>query len=158
VVAAANLNSPGQTVISGAAGAVERAVELLKEAGAKRAVMLPVSAPFHCALMQPAQDALARDLAQTRIPRREVSVAANVSASFVTTGDAARKTLVAQVPARCAGWSAWSCWCARAQRTLLRSARPRAERTDEADSGQGRERAGAECGGRGRRSRRRWRN
>ncbi len=62
VVTAANLNSPGQTVISGATGAVERAVELCKQAGAKRAVMLPVSAPFHCALMQPAQDALARDL------------------------------------------------------------------------------------------------
>src|SRR6185437_11048393 len=63
-VAAANLNSPGQTVISGALGAVERAVELCKQAGAKRAVMLPVSAPFHCALMQPAQDALAADLAK----------------------------------------------------------------------------------------------
>jgi len=97
VVAAANLNSPGQTVISGAAGAVERAVELLKEAGAKRAVMLPVSAPFHCALMQPAQDALARDLAQLEFRDAKFPVAANVSASFVTTGDAARKTLVAQV-------------------------------------------------------------
>ncbi len=63
VVSAANLNSPGQTVISGAAGAVERAAALCKEAGAKRTVMLPVSAPFHCALMQPAQDALAKDLA-----------------------------------------------------------------------------------------------
>jgi [acyl-carrier-protein] S-malonyltransferase len=97
VVAAANLNSPGQTVISGAAGAVERAVELLKEAGAKRAVMLPVSAPFHCALMQPAQEALARDLAQLEFRDPKFPVAANVSASFVTTADAARRALVAQV-------------------------------------------------------------
>src|SRR5215469_551579 len=59
VVSAANLNSPDQTVISGAAAAVQRAADLCKEAGAKRAVMLHVSAPFHCALMQPAQDALA---------------------------------------------------------------------------------------------------
>jgi [acyl-carrier-protein] S-malonyltransferase len=97
VVAAANLNSPGQTVISGAVGAVERAVELLKEAGAKRAVMLPVSAPFHCALMQPAQDALARDLEKLEFRDPKFPVAANVSASFVTTGDAARRALVAQV-------------------------------------------------------------
>jgi len=97
VVAAANLNSPGQTVISGAVGAVERTVALLKEAGAKRAVMLPVSAPFHCALMQPAQDALARDLAQLEFHDPKFPVAANVSASFVTTGDAARRALVAQV-------------------------------------------------------------
>ncbi|HMF63341.1 MAG TPA: ACP S-malonyltransferase, partial [Edaphobacter sp.] len=62
VVSPANLNSPDQTVISGAAAAVERAASLCKEAGAKRTVMLPVSAPFHCALMQPAQDALAKDL------------------------------------------------------------------------------------------------
>jgi [acyl-carrier-protein] S-malonyltransferase len=59
--------------------------------------MLPVSAPFHCALMQPAQDALARDLAQLEFRDAKFPVAANVSASFVTTGDAARKTLVAQV-------------------------------------------------------------
>ncbi len=63
VVSPANLNSPDQTVISGATAAVERAADLCKQAGAKRAIMLQVSAPFHCALMQPAQDALARDLA-----------------------------------------------------------------------------------------------
>ncbi len=97
VVAAANLNSPGQTVISGAVGAVERAAELCKQAGAKRAVMLPVSAPFHCALMQPAQDALARDLERLEFRDPQFPVAANVSASFVTTGDAARKALIAQV-------------------------------------------------------------
>src|ERR1700730_2330326 len=62
VVAPANLNSPDQTVISGNTAAVERAAALCKDAGAKRTVMLPVSAPFHCALMQPAQDNLMREL------------------------------------------------------------------------------------------------
>jgi [acyl-carrier-protein] S-malonyltransferase len=76
---------------------VERAAELCKEAGAKRAVMLPVSAPFHCALMQPAQDALASDLATLAFNDPRFPVAANVSASFVATGDAARRALVAQV-------------------------------------------------------------
>jgi [acyl-carrier-protein] S-malonyltransferase len=97
VVSAANLNSPGQTVISGATGAVERAAALCKEAGAKRTVMLPVSAPFHCALMQPAQDALARDLAGLEFRDPGFPVAANVSATLVTTGGAAREALVAQV-------------------------------------------------------------
>jgi len=97
VVSAANLNSPMQTVISGAKGAVERASELCKQAGAKRAVMLPVSAPFHCALMQPAQDALAKDLAQLEFKDSTFPVAANVSAAFVRTGVAAREALVAQV-------------------------------------------------------------
>ena len=97
VVSAANLNSPGQTVISGATGAVERAAALCKEAGAKRTVMLPVSAPFHCALMQPAQDALARDLAGLEFCDPKFPVAANVSATLVTTGGSAREALVAQV-------------------------------------------------------------
>jgi [acyl-carrier-protein] S-malonyltransferase len=97
VVSAANLNSPGQTVISGAAAAVERAAELCKQAGAKRAVMLPVSAPFHCALMQPAQESLARDLAEVEFRDPAFPVAANVSATLITTGDAAREALVAQV-------------------------------------------------------------
>jgi [acyl-carrier-protein] S-malonyltransferase len=97
VVSAANLNSPGQTVISGAAGAVERAAALCKEAGAKRTVMLPVSAPFHCALMQPAQDALAKDLAGLEFRDPAVPVAANVNATLVKTGSAAREALVAQV-------------------------------------------------------------
>jgi [acyl-carrier-protein] S-malonyltransferase len=96
-VAAANLNSPGQTVISGALAAVERAVELCKQAGAKRAVMLPVSAPFHCALRQPAQDALAADLERLTFHDPAFPIAANASASFVTTGGAARNALVAQV-------------------------------------------------------------
>jgi len=97
VVSAANLNSPVQTVISGAAAAVERAMDLCKQAGAKRAVMLPVSAPFHCALMQPAQESLAKDLAQLEFRDPAFPVAANVSASLITTGNAAREALVAQV-------------------------------------------------------------
>ena len=97
VVSAANLNSPGQTVISGAKAAVERAAELCKQAGAKRAVMLPVSAPFHCKLMQPAQESLARDLAELEFHDPTFPVAANVSASLITTGSAAREALVAQV-------------------------------------------------------------
>ena len=97
VVSAANLNSPGQTVISGAAGAVERAAALCKDAGAKRTVMLPVSAPFHCALMQPAQDALASDLAGLTFHDPKFPVAANVNATLVSTGNQAREALVAQV-------------------------------------------------------------
>src|ERR1035437_3991622 len=97
VVSAANLNSPGQTVISGAVAAVERAAALCKEAGAKRTVMLPVSAPFHCALMQPAQDALARALAALEFRDPAFPVAANVSATLVTSGKAACEALVAQV-------------------------------------------------------------
>ena len=97
VVSAANLNSPGQTVISGAVAAVERAAALCKDAGAKRTVMLPVSAPFHCALMQPAQDALAHDLAALEFRDPAFPVAVNVNATLVTTGSAAREALVAQV-------------------------------------------------------------
>jgi [acyl-carrier-protein] S-malonyltransferase len=97
VVSAANLNSPGQTVISGAVGAVEKASALCKEAGAKRAVTLPVSAPFHCALMMPAQDALARDLSALEFRDPAFPVAANVSATLITTGNTAREALIAQV-------------------------------------------------------------
>jgi [acyl-carrier-protein] S-malonyltransferase len=97
VVSAANLNSPGQTVISGATGAVERAAALCKEAGAKRTVMLPVSAPFHCALMQPAQDLLALDLAGLEFRDPAFPVAANVSATLVRSGNEARTALIAQV-------------------------------------------------------------
>jgi [acyl-carrier-protein] S-malonyltransferase len=97
VVSAANLNSPGQTVISGAKAAVERAAELCKQAGAKRAVMLPVSAPFHCKLMQPAQESLAKDLAALEFRDPAFPVAANVSATLIPTGSAAREALVAQV-------------------------------------------------------------
>jgi [acyl-carrier-protein] S-malonyltransferase len=97
VVAAANLNSPTQTVISGAKAAVERAADLSKQAGAKRALMLPVSAPFHCSLMQPAQDALAADLSTLEFHDPAFPVVANVSAAFVESGTAARETLIAQV-------------------------------------------------------------
>ena len=74
VCQAANLNSPDQTVISGNKAAVERATELAKHRGAKRAIMLPVSAPFHCALMQPAQDRLAEDLRALDVSRARDSV------------------------------------------------------------------------------------
>jgi len=97
VVAAANLNSPGQTVISGAAAAVEKAAALCKERGARRAVMLPVSAPFHCALMQPAQEEVARVLAGLKLSDPQVPVAANVSGTIVTTADGAQTALIEQV-------------------------------------------------------------
>ena len=97
VVAAANLNSPTQTVISGALAAVERASALAKEKGARRAVMLPVSAPFHCALMQPAQEEVARVLAGLTLADPNVPVAANVTGQLLTTADAARDALIRQV-------------------------------------------------------------
>ncbi len=96
-VQAANLNSPTQTVISGAAAAVERASALCKAKGARRAVSLPVSAPFHCALMQPAQEEVARVLAGIALHDPHIPVAANVSGSLVTTADAARDALIRQV-------------------------------------------------------------
>jgi len=96
-VAAANLNSPGQTVISGALAAVEKASALAKAKGARRAVMLPVSAPFHCALMQPAQEEVARILAAIQLSDPRIPVAANVTGELVTTAAAVRDTLVRQV-------------------------------------------------------------
>lgn len=96
-VQAANLNSPGQTVISGAAAAVERASALCKERGARRAVMLPVSAPFHCELMQPAQEEVARVLAGLALQAPLIPVAANVTGDMVTTAEAARDALIQQV-------------------------------------------------------------
>ncbi len=97
VCQAANMNSPDQTVISGSKAAVERAAALAKQRGAKRAVMLPVSAPFHCALMQPAQDQLAGDLKALRINNPAVPVMCNVDAELITTGDATRDALIRQV-------------------------------------------------------------
>lgn len=96
-VQAANLNSPGQTVISGAAAAVEKASALCKARGARRAVMLPVSAPFHCALMQPAQDEVARVLGALQLSDPRIPVAANVTGSMVTTASDARDVLIRQV-------------------------------------------------------------
>ncbi len=99
VVSPANLNSPDQTVISGATAAVERAADLCKQAGAKRAVMLQVSAPFHCALMQPAQDALARDLATLAFHNPQFPIAANVDARLLTQAAEVPDCLIRQVTA-----------------------------------------------------------
>ncbi len=97
VVSPANLNSPDQTVISGAAAAVQLAADRCKEAGAKRTVMLQVSAPFHCALMQPAQDALAKDLESIVFNDPSVPIAANVDARLITRGPDSRDCLIRQV-------------------------------------------------------------
>jgi [acyl-carrier-protein] S-malonyltransferase len=97
VVAAANFNSPTQTVISGALAAVEKASAFAKTKGARRAVMLPVSAPFHCALMQPAQEEVARVLAGVTLADPGIPVAANVTGALLSTADAARDALIRQV-------------------------------------------------------------
>jgi len=97
VVAAANLNSPTQTVISGALAAVEKAASIAKAKGARRAVMLPVSAPFHCALMQPTQEEVARVLAGIPLADPAIPVAANVTGGMVSTAEAARDALIRQV-------------------------------------------------------------
>ena len=97
VCQAANLNSPDQTVISGHKSAVERATILAKERGAKRAIMLPVSAPFHCALMQPAQDRLAQDLHALSFRDTATPIMCNVDANLVNTGQQSRDVLVRQV-------------------------------------------------------------
>jgi [acyl-carrier-protein] S-malonyltransferase len=97
VVSAANFNSPEQTVISGAAAAVERTGILAKERGAKRVVPLPVSAPFHCALMQPAQDRLAELLRRLTFADARVPVAVNVDATLLTGAEALRDALIRQV-------------------------------------------------------------
>ncbi|NKX75679.1 ACP S-malonyltransferase [Rhodobacteraceae bacterium R_SAG3] len=97
VVQAANDNDPTQVVVSGHKAAVERAAEIAKEKGAKRAVMLPVSAPFHCALMQPAADVMAEALAGVEIKAPAVPLIANVRADAVTDPDTIRQLLVEQV-------------------------------------------------------------
>lgn len=96
-VAPANINSPEQTVISGSAAAVELAVALCKERGAKRTVMLPVSAPFHCSLMQPAQDRLAETLKSAAFRDPDFPVVCNVDAAWISQADAARDCLIRQV-------------------------------------------------------------
>jgi [acyl-carrier-protein] S-malonyltransferase len=98
VVEAANLNSPDQIVISGNVGAVNRACELAKAAGARRAVLLPVSAPFHCRLMKPAQDRLSIDLVEAHFADLQFPLVNNWQAKVVTTGDDARRGLYEQVP------------------------------------------------------------
>lgn len=97
VVAAANDNAPGQVVVSGHKAAVERAVALAAERGAKRSVLLPVSAPFHCPLMQPAADAMAAALADVDIRAPRLPVVANVTAAPTTDPTAIRALLVEQV-------------------------------------------------------------
>jgi len=97
VCAAANINSPEQIVISGNTAAVERAARLADERGAKRAKLLPVSAPFHCSLMKPAQDRLETDLNALKMQPPAYPVACNVEAELVTDDLRARDTLVRQV-------------------------------------------------------------
>ena len=97
VCAPANLNSPEQTVISGNAGAVKRAVEIASQLGAKRAVMLAVSAPFHSALMMPAQEKLAGDLRKITFSDLRVPLITNVDADTETSGEEAREALIRQV-------------------------------------------------------------
>jgi len=97
ICGAANLNSPDQTVISGHAGAVKRAVEIASQLGAKRAVILPVSAPFHSALMMPAQERLEQDLRNTIFSNLQVPLVTNVDADTITTGEEAREALIRQV-------------------------------------------------------------
>jgi [acyl-carrier-protein] S-malonyltransferase len=97
VCSPANINSPEQIVISGNTAAVERGAKLADERGAKRAKLLPVSAPFHCSLMKPAQDRLEADLNELKMQKPVYPVACNVEASFVSDELRARSTLVAQV-------------------------------------------------------------
>jgi len=97
VCTAANDNADGQVVISGTKAAVERAAELAKERGAKRAVMLPVSAPFHCAMMQPAADVMAKALGDATMNAPVVPVLANVTANPTSDPDEIRDLLVKQV-------------------------------------------------------------
>lgn len=96
VVEAANLNAPGQIVIAGATSAVQRAVELAKAKGAKRAVLLPVSAPFHCALMKPAAERLRVRLAEIPVSRPQIAVLNNVDVAVTDEPDAIRDALVRQ--------------------------------------------------------------
>lgn len=98
IVTAANLNSPDQIVIAGHARAVERAMELAKAAGAKRAILLPVSAPFHCPLMRPAQEKLRADLAATEFRDLDFPLVNNWQAGEITTASEAREGLYEQVP------------------------------------------------------------
>lgn len=97
VCAAANDNAPGQVVVSGHAAAVDRAMAIAAERGFKRSVKLPVSAPFHCSLMQPAADVMKRALSEVVIRAPQVPLIANVTASAVTEPEAIRSLLVQQV-------------------------------------------------------------
>jgi [acyl-carrier-protein] S-malonyltransferase len=97
ICAPANLNSPDQTVISGHAGAVKRAVELASQAGAKRAVILPVSAPFHSGLMAAIEEKFGQDLRGAEFSDLRVPLVTNVDADTITTGSEAREALIRQI-------------------------------------------------------------
>jgi [acyl-carrier-protein] S-malonyltransferase len=94
---AANDNGPGQVVLSGHKAAVARAVEIAAERGSRRSIMLPVSAPFHCALMKPAADEMAEALAEVKLAEPLVPLVANVSAEPVRDTEEIKRLLVAQV-------------------------------------------------------------
>lgn len=100
VCQAANDNAPGQVVISGSKAAVDRAIVIAKEKGAKRAILLPVSAPFHCTLMQPAADAMKEALGAVTMQAPVVPLVANVTAQAVSDPNAIRELLVSQVTGR----------------------------------------------------------
>ena len=97
VCSVANINSANQVVIAGDSAAIDRAIVLVKERGAKRAVKLKVSAPFHCALMKPARERLAADLQSISFADLQVPLVTNVDATVVTTGAQAREALIRQV-------------------------------------------------------------
>src|SRR5690242_933980 len=97
VCSAANINSPGQIVIAGDTAAIDRAIEILRASGAKRAVKLNVSAPFHCALMMPAQDRLAADLNELPFDDLATPLVTNVDAKSIKTGNEARDSRIRQV-------------------------------------------------------------
>lgn len=100
ILAAANFNAPGQTVLSGHREAVERAVALAKEKGARKSILLPVSAPFHCPLMKPAADTMAEALRQSTISSPQYPVVCNVTAEIMPgTADKIRDALVLQITA-----------------------------------------------------------
>lgn len=96
LVQAVNFNCPGQVVIAGTTQGVDKACVALKTAGARRTVVLPVSAPFHCSLMQPASQRLAEELAKVTIADAKIPVVANVTGKIITAGDAIKESLVAQ--------------------------------------------------------------
>ncbi|MBT5938366.1 MAG: ACP S-malonyltransferase, partial [Rhodospirillaceae bacterium] len=100
ICTAANDNASGQIVLSGATAAIERAVEIAAEKGAKRCILLPVSAPFHCAMMAPAADVMADELAAMLIEEPIIPVVANVTADAQSAPDEIRRLLVEQVTAR----------------------------------------------------------
>jgi [acyl-carrier-protein] S-malonyltransferase len=97
VVSPANLNSPEQTVIAGSAAGIKRAVEIASQSGAKRAVILAVSAPFHCTMLSPAQKRLEPDLRAAKFSPLHFPIITNVDAEAITTGEEARESLIRQV-------------------------------------------------------------